>query len=104
MTLEHRVAANEQTINQIMALQETTLELMREVKLIQVNQQRQINQHQERMDRFEEQMQQFQQQMLQFQEHMKSMDRFNRQTRRLWIKIAQKVDWLDEDDWPEDEV
>ncbi len=97
MTLEHRVAANEQTINQIMALQETTLELIREVKLIQVNQQRQINQHQERMDRFEEQMQQFQ-------EHMKSMDRFNRQTRRLWIKIAQKVDWLDEDDWPEDEV
>ena len=100
MTLEHRVAANEQTINQIMALQGTTLELIREVKQVQVNQQRQINQHQERMDRFEVQLQQ----MLQFQEHMKSMDRFNRQTRRLWIKIAQKVDWLDEDDWPEDEV
>ena len=29
---------------------------------------------------------------------LESMDRFNRQTRRLWVMIARKVDWLDEED------
>ena len=90
MTLEQRVSANETAINQLMSVQESTLELLREVKQVQVNQQEQINL--------------LLRQMGQFQEHMESMDRFNRQTRNLWVKIARKVDWLDEDDLPEDEV
>ena len=90
MTLEQRVTPTEESIKHIMALQGTTLEFIREVRQSQVKQQEQIDRLEQRMDQFEK--------------HMKSMDRFNRQTRHLWIKIAQKVDWLDEDDWPEDEV
>ncbi len=118
MTLEQRVSANETAINQLMSVQESTLELLREVKQVQVNQQEQMNQFQQQMGqfqqqmnhfqqqmgRFQEQMNHFQQQMGRFQQHMESMDRFNRQTRNLWVKIARKVDWLDEDDLPEDEV
>ena len=26
----------------------------------------------------------------------------NEGTRKLWVAIAKKVEWLDEDDWPED--
>ena len=29
---------------------------------------------------------------------LESVKRFDRQTRKLWIMIARKVDWLDEDD------
>ena len=118
MTLEQRVSANETAINQLMTIQEGVFELIREVKQVQVDQQVQINQFQQQMGQFQQQMNQFQvqmhqfqqqmgqfqQQMHQFQEHMGSMDRFNRQTRRLWVNIAKKVDWLDEDDLLEDEV
>ena len=90
MTLEQRVSANETAINQLMTIQEGILELIREVKQVQVDQQVQMHQ--------------FQEQMHQFQEHMRSMDRFNQQTRRLWVKIVKKADWLDEDDLLEDEV
>ena len=31
-------------------------------------------------------------------QNLESVRRFDRQTRKLWIMIARKVDWLDEDD------
>ena len=117
MTLEQRVSANETTINQLMSLQGTTLEFIREIKELQVSQsewlKRMEARHTERMDRMDQRMDRMDQRMDQMNQRMDQMNRhmdqqleemrrFNRGTRKLWIAIAKKEDWLDEDDWPED--
>ena len=78
----------------MLSVQETTLELIREVKEIQVRQQKQMADHQKQITVMRRE----------HREQMESMRRFNRGTRKLWVAIAKKVEWLDEDDWPEDEV
>lgn len=101
MTLEQRVAANEKTIRQIMSLQETTLELIREVKQTQVDHQKSMVEMRGEMVEMRGEMVEMRRDMV---EQMDEMRRFNAGTRKLWVAIAKKVEWLDEDDWPEDEV
>ena len=48
-----------------------------------------------------------QEQLDHLQRNLESMNRFNVQTRRLWILIARKANWLDEDDlskWEQEDL
>ena len=36
------------------------------------------------------------------QARLEEMRHFNEGTRKLWVAIAKKAEWLDEDDWSED--
>lgn len=117
MTLEQRTTANEKAIKQLMSIQESTLELIREVKQTQVEHQKSMAET--RLDMAEtrremagmrREMAEMRQEYLELiaemrrehQENMDEMRRFNAGTRKLWVAIARKVEWLDEDDWPED--
>ena len=103
MTLEQRVTANEKTINQLMSLQESTLELIREVKQAQVEHQKSmVEMRREMVDMRGEYTALITEMRRDHQEQMAEMRRFNAGTRKLWLAIARKVEWLDEDDWPED--
>ena len=99
MTLEQRVTANEESIRQIMSLQESTLELIREVKQTQVDFQKSMVEMRREMVEMRREMVEMRRD---HQEQMDEMRRFNAGTRKLWVAIARKVEWLDEDDWPED--
>ncbi len=77
------------------------MELIREVKELQVHQQKQMAEQQKQMA---DQQKQISEMRREHREQMESMHRFNRGTRKLWVAIAKKVEWLDEDDWPEDEI
>ena len=79
MTIEQRVTANTEAIDRVISLQADLVSAMKRLEA----------QHQERMDRMDRQ--------------LESTQRFNQGTRKLWIAIAKKMDWLDEADWPEDE-
>lgn len=96
----------------MLSVQETTLELIREVKELQVHQQKQMAEQQKQMADQQKQIsemrrehrEQMESMHREHREQMESMHRFNRGTRKLWVAIAKKVEWLDEDDWPEDEI
>jgi hypothetical protein len=48
-----------------------------------------------------------QRQIDQMQQNLDGMNRFNIRTRRLWILIARKANWLDEDDisqWEQEDL
>ena len=119
MTLEQRVTANEQTIAQLMSLQKTTLDLIREIKQTQVDQQNSIVETRREMVEMRQEMVAMRRDMAEMRqeyieligemrrehnEQMDAMRRFNAGTRKLWVAIARNVEWLDEDDWPEDQV
>ena len=88
MTPEQRVPANSDAITRILGIQETTLELIRQVKL-EIGEVKQLQVDQQK-------------QMAVQQAQLEEMRRFNEGTRKLWVAIAKKVEWLDEDDWPKD--
>ena len=77
--VEHRLGNVEKTLDRVIELQVQMVDLLRG--------------QQEQLDHM--------------QRNLESMNRFNIQTRRLWILIARKANWLDEDDlskWEQEDL
>ena len=76
-SVEHRLGNVEKTLDHVIELQVQMVDLLK-------GQQEQLNHQQQQIDRM--------------QQNLESMNRFNIQTRRLWILIARKANWFDEDE------
>ena len=83
----------EKVLDHVVDLQVQMVDLLK-------GQQEQLNQQQQHINLVQHQIDRMQR-------NLESMNRFNIQTRRLWILIARKANWLDEDDlskWEQEDL
>ncbi len=89
--IEKRLDSIDDTLGHLLQVNEVLANAVLELKQLNVHTQTQIGQINQRLDQTDRRIDLMQQEL-------ESMNRFNLQTRRLWIVMARKHNMLDDDD------
>lgn len=94
-TLRDLLQVNEVMANAVLELKQLSIHTQDQIGLMQ----QQINRMDQRIDQTNQRIDQTDRRIDMMQQELESMNRFNLQTRRLWIIMARKNNMLDEDDF-----
>ena len=100
MTTEERISALEGAVVSIVGIAGKLTTVLEAISEQQGRLEEVVGRLEERQGRLEETVGRLEEMQVQLKESVEEYRRDTRQYQRLWVHLAQKHGWLDEDDWP----